>query len=259
MPAASRLAPAGRSSGPADAILISMDRICPYLALAADGRTAIDGFDAEHRCVAVDPAEGLDRSTQLRLCLTDEHRACDRYQAAQSRMQRESARLPRPAPDAVVLGTRMILEPDPAWRGLNPGRLAGARARRLVVGGAVAVLGLAAIAGGASGGIAAMLAPAATATPSPTPSPTLTPTLTPLPTRTASPTPTIVPTPTLEPTPAPTPSPTPAPTVRTYRVQAGDTLSTIAARFGTTAQAIANANGIALNSIINIGQVLIIP
>ncbi len=234
-----------------------MDRICPYLALAADGRTAIDGFDPEHRCIAVDPPEALDRSTQLRLCLTDEHRACDRHQAAQSRVQREAARLPRPAPDAVVLRTRMILEPDPAWRGLNPGRLTGARARRLLVGGAVAVLGLAAIAGGASGRIAAMLGPAATATPSPTP--TLTPTLTPLPTPTATPTPTVEPTPTLEPTPAPTPSPSPAPTVRTYRVQAGDTLSLIAAKFGTTAQAIANANGIALNSVINIGQVLIIP
>jgi LysM repeat protein len=42
-------------------------------------------------------------------------------------------------------------------------------------------------------------------------------------------------------------------------VQSGDTLTTIAAQFGTTAQAIAAANGITVSTVINVGDVLIIP
>ncbi len=48
-------------------------------------------------------------------------------------------------------------------------------------------------------------------------------------------------------------------TGRTYVVQPGDTLSAIAARFGTTAAAIATANNITNPSLIYPGQVLIIP
>src|SRR5881227_611504 len=43
---------------------------------------------------------------------------------------------------------------------------------------------------------------------------------------------------------------------RTYRVQAGDTLFSIARRFHTTVQAIARANGLAVNGILRIGVVL---
>ncbi len=53
-------------------------------------------------------------------------------------------------------------------------------------------------------------------------------------------------------------TPTPAPSA-TYRVQPGDTLSAIAARFGTTVGAIAGANGIADPNLIDAGQVLTIP
>jgi len=44
----------------------------------------------------------------------------------------------------------------------------------------------------------------------------------------------------------------------TYIVQSGDTLNSIAARFGTTAQAIREANGLT-SDLIHPGQVLIIP
>jgi LysM repeat protein len=44
----------------------------------------------------------------------------------------------------------------------------------------------------------------------------------------------------------------------TYIVQSGDTLNAIAARFGTTVQAIMDANGLTSDEIL-IGQVLIIP
>ena len=55
---------------------------------------------------------------------------------------------------------------------------------------------------------------------------------------------------------------TPAPLLsaeRTHRVQPGEHLSGIAARYGTTAAAIAYANGLANPSLITVGQVLRIP
>jgi LysM repeat protein len=86
------------------------------------------------------------------------------------------------------------------------------------------------------------------ATPTPTSSPT--PTATPSPTPTSSPTPTT--------TPSPTPTPTPTPT--TYVVQPGDTLTSIAQRFGTTVDAILAANPTIENpNLIYVGQVIQIP
>ena len=62
-------------------------------------------------------------------------------------------------------------------------------------------------------------------------------------------------------TPAPVPPPVdPPPTGgQSYTVQPGDTLSAIASRFGTTAVAIAQANGISNINLIFVGQQLIIP
>lgn len=63
-------------------------------------------------------------------------------------------------------------------------------------------------------------------------------------------------------TPAPPPS-TPAPTATprrtTYKVKRGDTLSSIAERFGTTARKLARLNGIDDASLIRVGQVLQLP
>ena len=55
-----------------------------------------------------------------------------------------------------------------------------------------------------------------------------------------------------------TPSTPPTSTTR-YTVQAGDTLYRIAARYGTTVTAIANANNITNVNLIRVGQVLVIP
>jgi LysM repeat protein len=57
----------------------------------------------------------------------------------------------------------------------------------------------------------------------------------------------------------PGPRPGPGPSPRYYFVRAGDTLSGIAWRFGTTAWAIAQANGIWNYNLIYIGQRLFIP
>ena len=54
------------------------------------------------------------------------------------------------------------------------------------------------------------------------------------------------------------PAQTPAPAPTTYVVQQGDTLNCIAQQFGTTVEAIRQANGLP-SDVINIGQVLIIP
>ena len=57
----------------------------------------------------------------------------------------------------------------------------------------------------------------------------------------------------------PGPSPDPTPSGKTYVVQYGDTLSAIAARYGTTVSAICQLNGISNPNYIQVGQVLRLP
>lgn len=94
--------------------------------------------------------------------------------------------------------------------------------------------------------------------PTETPAPTATPTALPTATATLAPTPTpLPPTPTAQPA-RPTAT-RPAGGTTTYRVQSGDTLSTIAAKFGITWEALAAANGLTARSVLQIGQMLVIP
>jgi LysM repeat protein len=233
-----------------------VDRICPYLALADDGRTVADGFDAEHRCHALAPPAPLERARQVQLCLTEAHARCERFAAARTAWLAASSGLPRVAPDVAFGRTRLILEPEPAWRNLA-GPPAARISRRTILVGAV---GAAALLLFVVGNLFGFLGRAPASTPSPTPSLSASPSVAATPTvaPTASPT---LPPPSIAPTASPTalPTPTPAPTLRTYRVKSGDTLNGIAQLFHTTAQAIADANGFAVNDTINVGQVLIIP
>lgn len=57
----------------------------------------------------------------------------------------------------------------------------------------------------------------------------------------------------------PKPQPSPRPTETTYVVKAGDTLSGIASRYGTTYQELARINNIANPNLIHVGQVIKIP
>jgi LysM repeat protein len=104
--------------------------------------------------------------------------------------------------------------------------------------------------GASTGGVGAAASPSAsvTVTPSPAPTTTATPTASPVVSPSASPAATT----------SPSPVATSTPATRRYTVRSGDTLSGIAATFGTTVKAIKAANGLSGN-VIRPGQVLVIP
>ena len=226
-----------------------MDRICPYLALADDGRTVADGFDPEHRCHALTPPAPLERSRQVQLCLTEAHARCERFGAARTAWLAASSGLPRVAPDVAFGRTRLVLEPEAAWRNLtNAPATRVSRPALLVAGAALAVIALLVFSSllGVLGG-----APEDSPTPTPTPSPSVAPSVP------ASVSPSVAET-SAAASPSLVPVATPEPSQTTYVVKEGDTLNSIAVLFGTTAEAIRNANGITGDTI-NVGQVLIIP
>lgn len=89
------------------------------------------------------------------------------------------------------------------------------------------------------------------------PTPTQPPTVSPSPAPSASATPRPTPTSAASATPAPTA--TAGATPRTHVVARGETLSIIAAQYGTTVQAIVALNNLANANLIQVGQVLLIP
>jgi LysM repeat protein len=104
------------------------------------------------------------------------------------------------------------------------------------------------------------LAPSPSVTPTGTPkvTPTGTPGTSPTPGGTPEATPTPSATPEVTPTPAPSPTPEPSP-FEEYAVQPGDTLSSIAQRFGTTADELARINGLTDPNALSVGQKLQVP
>jgi hypothetical protein len=235
-----------------------VDRICPFLALAADHRTAVDGYDPDHACHALTPAEALDRARQAELCLSEAHRQCERYVAFLDAHAADSPDVPTPSPDALILRTRLVVDPDARRVAVMAEAPIGMSPRRWVVAGGVALVGVAAAATAMAGGFGGAGDRQPDGTVPPAASPSATALASPSPSAEATVEPTAVATP--EPTPEPTAASTrqPAPTPVTYVVQEGDTLNGIAAQFGTTAEAIRQANGLP-GDVINIGQVLVIP
>jgi len=211
----------------------------------------VDGYDPEHICLALDPPAALERPRQVQLCLTEAHVRCERLVAMQGRPgpARGTAGVP---PDLAFTSTRLVMEPEAAWRNLG-GSSRERNRRLLILGGlgAAAALGV----GVASAGGMLGSGPGSTGSASPGPTSSVG----------ASVGPSLAPTPTegaVSAPPASSSAPTPGESTvaspQTYVVQSGDTLSVIAARFGTTVDAIRAANGLTTD-IINIGQVLIIP
>lgn len=229
-----------------------VERLCPYLALADDGRTVADGFDPEHRCHALTPPAPLDRARQVQLCLTEAHARCERFAAARTAWLAASSGLPRVAPDVAFSRTRLVLEPEAAWRNLATSPTARYSPRTVLIAAVgvavVALLVLSSFFGflrGAPGAGSQTPAASASTVASPVAS-SAPPSVSPSAGSSASVAPTG------------TPVPTPAPSQRTYVVQQGDTLNLIAQRFGTTVEAIQAANGLTGTNI-DIGQILIIP
>jgi len=240
-------------------MLDSVHHLCPYLALADDGRSVVDGYDPDHACHAVRPPLAVDRLRQAQLCLTEAHPRCERFLAAQETLAAVSGR--RPAPDLAFRRSRLVLHAEGGWRTRTrrPPRSTPRRGRGAVTGllAALALTGVIAAAA-ISGGLTldwltipgsstpestapASQSPGATSSATPTAEPSLAPTASPLPSGS-----------TLA-------SPTPAASQLTYQVVAGDTLSSIAARFGTTVAAIMVANDITDPDSLTPGQILIIP
>jgi LysM repeat protein len=228
--------------------------LCPYL--RADGGWRSARPMPDHRCTAVTPAAAVSSGTQRALCLRDKHTSCDAFQAATA--QRQS---------------------DLTLSGIDPGRISGSRIGRAARSAPVALdrpgrvaasAKLAAFSRSATGAglaIAAVLAlsavvlarlPAGDAASEPpaagafvasprTDAQSVLP-------ATATPPPT-----TPRPSPSPTPSATPSAAPSVYVVQAGDTLSAIAARFDTTIAVLVELNGIEDAAHLQIGQELRLP
>jgi LysM repeat protein len=248
---------AAAQDGATRAVAVVRDA-CPYL-LAADGswRSAMPSRD--HVCAAVGGAP-LVLEKQRRLCLTEDHRRCPAYVIASG--------LDPSAPESAV-PDRAITRPYPrtAPVALDHGRLVTAvptiradrtAAQYVLVGlmglafVAIALARLSADDGVIIAGVDPSPSPrvvAASATP--TTRPTATPAVSAEPSG--------------EPAASPSSSPvrtaTPAPSVelRTYKVKSGDTLSGIAARFGTTVRKLRRLNDDVDPARLRIGTVLRIP
>lgn len=214
---------------------------CPHLASVDASWHSVTPSRA-HRCrLLATGRPTLDR--QRAHCLTSAHSACPTW------LETHGDAGPGRRPGPFVPMAPVVLE------GAGLGLPSEAATRRLAVPATVVVVGVALVALLLARG---PLAPAPSGAGDDGASPTAAGTVVP---GTAAPTgaPTAAPstTPTEPPTATPQPSVTPRP--RTYKVRAGDTLTAIAARFGTTVAEIAALNNITNPSLIRVGQVLNIP
>jgi LysM repeat protein len=223
--------------------------ICPFLLAENAWRSSTPA--KEHRCLAVGSEVPLSLEKQKRLCLTAGHRTCPAYATAlglgtdgPKSEPRTLPRRPYPRMAPVVLDHgRLGVAMPAAARDRPAGQLAlGAL---MVV--AFAAIALARLSGVGNGGVVAGAG-------SPSPQASL---VAALPTPTRSPVPT--PVPSAAASPVLTPSASPTQPARTYKVKRGDTLSGIAARFGTTVRVLSDLNDIENPSRIAIGALLKLP
>ncbi len=248
-------ADAARADAPTD---VTLPRGCPFL-IAEGGGWRLDLPTREHRCGAVSPPAPLSPEKQSRLCLTRTYPSCATYLASTTARQE---RLGAPVSDRAtrwgLARTTTVIEDSGGVRArllaalLDRRRWPAIPAVLLVT--TLFTLALSGFRGGGSNPAAATAGPTrSSAAPAQSGRPSARPSATPAP----EPSPTLVPS--AAPSVAPTGTPAPVESFRTYRVESGDTLSAIAAEFGTTSRAIAELNGIAVSSTLRIGQILKIP
>jgi len=235
------------TSDPGPSLADGRGLVCPYLqVIVGQWRHATPSRD--HRCGAEPVAVIVGLEAQRRLCL-GQPRECERHRSADEARRALAPFLPsRP----IARTAPVVVE-----RGRSAIAVARVVDRRTISQAALAVLMVAAAAalivarvGGPVGSL-----PAGVAGPSAS---------SPVPGGTPSGTPTLSPTPTPQPSTGPTPSPKVTPALspgisRTYRVRSGDTLSAIAAKYGTTVHILQTLNGISDPSVIRPGQVLQLP
>lgn len=243
-------APPGHASGAhreAPQLADAVAALCPYL-VTVGGRWRNLEQSRDHRCAAVSPRGPIPVEKQRRSCLGAGHRTCPDYLAATraAAPPRAVSRRPLVATAPVVVERGGLTLPA----GVRVERRLGGRILAAIV--VVAAVGAFLVARGPFAGPGASPVPPASAAAA---LPTATPAATPVPTPVATPVPSATP----AATPARTPKPSPTPVARTYRVQSGDTLSGIAAKFGTTTKVLARLNGITNPSLLRVGQVLKLP
>jgi LysM repeat protein len=250
--------------GPALSTAPETAAVCPYL-LGVDGAWRSASPSREHRCHAVAPAAVLAKDKQRRLCLVAEHLDCSTYKAAVAAFEQAGSVEDRPFHRPVTRTAPLVLD-----RGRMAVAMPGLPDRGIGQGGLVALMAVAfgALAVTRLGGGPVLTPTAADPGPTRTPSITATaapaaetqaPASTPTPDRTLVPS-EVEPTATAAVTPTP-PARTPKPTAEpaTYKVRSGDTLSGIAAEYGTTWQVLAELNNLEDPRRLRIGQVLELP
>jgi LysM repeat protein len=246
----------------------ALPNLCPYLA-TPEGTWRSARPVREHRCTAVNPPVPLAAEKQRRLCLVEAHVDCATYGAAMAARTVPPVRHVGPT-RPVARMTPVILD-----QGRFDIRVPALRNDRTSQGVLVGLLGVAFVAvliarpadPAGAGPLAGDGSPAPSGSAVPT-DPAVAETSAPSPTSTGEPVasgePTAEPTdpdasPDAQASAAPTATAEPTLSGATYRVKSGDTLTAIAARFGTTPQVLAQLNDIADPSRLRIGQVLILP
>ncbi len=247
---------AGRST--AEVEDVTMTRGCPFL-LAEGGGWRLDIPSRDHHCTAVSPPAALSLEKQTRLCLRSAHTGCATYLAS---MSARGERLGIPAPARAtrwgLARTTTVIEDA---GGIRARLLALVLDRRrwpaipAVI--LVTTLVVLAFSGLTGGGAAPLATSGPTTRPVVTAGPTVRPTIEPAATADPAATPTMAPS--AAPSPTAKASSAPVATFRIYKVNSGDTLSGIANQFGTTSRAIAELNGLSVNTTLRIGQALKIP
>lgn len=258
--------PAGPAESPDTASTTpgALPNLCPYLA-TVDGNWRSSSAVREHRCVAVTPPVPLALEKQRRLCLVADHATCATYGAAVA-ARPPLARGADSGLRAIARTTPVILDHGRFDLRLPAFRLDRISGQGLLVG----LLGLAFVAiliarpagdgraADGSGGIHASATPgsttAAVASAKPGPSSPASD----VPVVTARPVASAAPAVSGQPTNPPASAP-PARSGSTYKVKSGDTLSAIAAHYGTTVKVLMTLNKITDPSKLKVGQILQLP